>query len=245
MIFHAEKRSGFVMLDKAPLNDRALSMKAKGLLAYLLSKPPDWRPQVADICAHCNDGPRAIRAALRELERAGYATLVKERDSLGASGSQWIINEKSSKIEETPMIPEIAVLRNSRFGSPNKNKNTNKKDPRGRSCEELKNYPDRKMVADMGLTVEHIREEAIENTKRLLGISETSPFWKEWKDRIQSAPFRTSVAFTYLQDELCDPFPKDPIKNPGGRANWYFLNLDVDSPSGQLIRGCRGKRVAE
>ncbi len=242
MIFHAEKRSGFVMLDKAPLINRNLSMKAKGLLAYLISKPPDWRPQVADICANCSDGPRAIRAALRELVRAGHAALIKERGPSGACGSQWIIHEKSSKIEETPMISEIAVLRNSRNRNPNNNERQIRK-TRGRPCEELKNYPDRKMVADMGLTVEHIREEALESTKRLLGISEASPFWKEWKDRIQSAPFRTSVAFTYLQDELCDPLPKDPIKNPGGRANWYFLNLDVDSPSGQLIRGCRGKRV--
>ena len=43
-VIRVKKRpSNFVMMDKTFLEDDRLSYKAKGLLAYLLSKPDDWK----------------------------------------------------------------------------------------------------------------------------------------------------------------------------------------------------------
>ena len=105
MIFHAEKRTGFVMLDKAPINNPNLSLRAKGLLAYLLSKPPDWRPQTLDICAHCKESPAVVRSAMQELAKAGHAVLIKESGGSGRmDGSRWTIYEKPQIDNEIKQI---------------------------------------------------------------------------------------------------------------------------------------------
>ena len=42
-VIRVQKRpSSFVMMDKSFLEDTRLSYKAKGILAYLLSKPDNW-----------------------------------------------------------------------------------------------------------------------------------------------------------------------------------------------------------
>ena len=73
----------YVMLDKRPLNDAALSWKAKGIWAYLMSKPDDWMVIIEDIIKHSTDGVRAVRSGIKELEDAGYIVSVQERDEDG------------------------------------------------------------------------------------------------------------------------------------------------------------------
>ena len=67
----------FCRIPNSTLQDPALSFKAKGILAYLLSKPDGWIPQVEDISRNSNDGARAIRAGMDELRELGYAELQK------------------------------------------------------------------------------------------------------------------------------------------------------------------------
>jgi hypothetical protein len=52
--------------------DRRLSLAALGLLAYLLSLPPDQDVTAESLADR--DSPQEIRAALRELRDAGYVT---------------------------------------------------------------------------------------------------------------------------------------------------------------------------
>ena len=70
----------FARVPKSALDDPLLSMKAKGVLAYLLSKPPHWKVNVTDICSHCTDGERAIRSGIMELREVGYAKLERQCD---------------------------------------------------------------------------------------------------------------------------------------------------------------------
>jgi hypothetical protein len=72
-ILKIEKRdSPFVIMDQRPLNDVRLSWKAKGLLAYLLSKPHDWEVWVKDLVERSRDGKAAVYSALDELTKWGY-----------------------------------------------------------------------------------------------------------------------------------------------------------------------------
>lgn len=73
------RENPYVMLDKFSINDSALSWKAKGLLAYLLSKPDDWIVKEHDLVAHATDGRDSVRATIRELEAAGYLIRGKRR----------------------------------------------------------------------------------------------------------------------------------------------------------------------
>ena len=70
----------YVMIDKRVAEDPSLSWKAKGLMAYLLSRPDNWKVLVSDLVNRSADGEHAVRAGLAELERAGYIVRVRVHD---------------------------------------------------------------------------------------------------------------------------------------------------------------------
>ncbi|MDZ8227890.1 hypothetical protein [Nostoc sp. ChiVER01] len=84
-IFRAnhDKQNPYVTLDKKIINNPNLSFKAKGILTYLLSKPPEWQVRISDIQKHSTDGRESIMSGLRELENAGYFSRVQKRDQFG------------------------------------------------------------------------------------------------------------------------------------------------------------------
>ena len=76
-IYRTRSSDPFCRIPNETLQDKNLSFKAKGILAYLLSKPEDWIPQVNDLEKSSSDGEAAIRSALMELRKCGYAQLQK------------------------------------------------------------------------------------------------------------------------------------------------------------------------
>ena len=72
-IIHIEKRDRWSSISNATLEDANLSFKARGLLAYLLSKPDTWTANITELGhASVHDGEKSIRAALAELVEYGY-----------------------------------------------------------------------------------------------------------------------------------------------------------------------------
>lgn len=69
-----KQRNNYVMLNKDFLNDKRLSFKAKGILAYLLSKPDNWKVIVKDLINHTREGKASVYAGLKELKDCGYYT---------------------------------------------------------------------------------------------------------------------------------------------------------------------------
>lgn len=67
-----DKSNPYVMMDKRPLENPSLSWKAKGLLAYLLSRPDDWEIWIEDLIRRSTDGDSSVRAALKELVLARH-----------------------------------------------------------------------------------------------------------------------------------------------------------------------------
>ncbi len=61
-------QNNFVMMDKTFLEDTRLSFKAKGILAYLLSKPDNWKVIVGNLVNSSTDGKKAIYSGLKELK---------------------------------------------------------------------------------------------------------------------------------------------------------------------------------
>ncbi|MTV47741.1 hypothetical protein GJ688_01930 [Heliobacillus mobilis] len=108
-IIRVEKRSNpYAMIDKGVLNDKRLSWRAKGLLAYLLSKPDDWRVNINDLVNQSKDGRDAVYATLQELEEAGYIVSRKVREKGRFLGVERIVRETPvSSIESSnPNTPE-------------------------------------------------------------------------------------------------------------------------------------------
>ena len=72
MIILKPKSNNFVIADKHWINDKRLSLKARGILIYLLSKPEGWHVQLNDIVNQSPDGIRSVRAGIKELTDLRY-----------------------------------------------------------------------------------------------------------------------------------------------------------------------------
>lgn len=73
----------YVILDKRPLEDIRLSWKAKGLLAYLISKPDDWKVYLSELVQRSKDGADSTKSALKELRTCGYLEKYPIKDDKG------------------------------------------------------------------------------------------------------------------------------------------------------------------
>lgn len=97
----SKRENPYVMIDKYGLNDERLSWKAKGLLAYLLSKPDDWQVYESDLIKRAADGRDAVRTGLRELEKYGYLSRRQVRGESGSFGHmEYTVYERPIEIEE-------------------------------------------------------------------------------------------------------------------------------------------------
>lgn len=98
-VIRVRKRpSNFVMIDKTFLEDDRLSFKAKGILAYLLSKPDDWKVIVGNLVNSSREGKAAVYAGLKELKEYGYYQKVPIRNEQGTRIIRW-----ESTIYEVPI----------------------------------------------------------------------------------------------------------------------------------------------
>ena len=73
----------FTQIPNAWLRDTRLSLKAKGLLAQLLSHSAGWSVTTRSLSVANDCGRDAINGAVRELEDAGYLTRRQERSEIG------------------------------------------------------------------------------------------------------------------------------------------------------------------
>lgn len=79
----SKRENPYVILDKTFLSDNRISWKAKGILAYLMSKPDDWKVIIGNLINQSTDGEKSVYSGLRELEKYGYMTRERVRDEKG------------------------------------------------------------------------------------------------------------------------------------------------------------------
>jgi len=92
------------------LRDKNLSLKAKGLLSQMLSLPEDWDYTLAGLARINAEGKDAIRAAVVELEKAGYVQRRQTTDKAGKFGSnEYVIREYPVTHEPPPEGPPSAL----------------------------------------------------------------------------------------------------------------------------------------
>ena len=102
-IRRAARRHRYVIVDQAAVEDTRLSWAARGLLAYLLSRPDDWKVLVNDLKKRGNLGRDGIYALLRELRSAGYVRFERHRDDRGRMrGGSYIVSEVPAPVPASP-----------------------------------------------------------------------------------------------------------------------------------------------
>lgn len=128
----------FTQVANNVLNDMRLSFKAKGLFAYLYSKPQDWQFESRRIARASTDGKKATRSAIKELEEIGLLRRIKQKDGRmtyllsfqpvanvpkGHSAKRGHISNKDFSTNK-----EILVFKKKRGEKPMRNPDTNKFD---------------------------------------------------------------------------------------------------------------------
>lgn len=84
----------FTQIPNAWLRDKRLSYKARGLLAELMSHAPGFEVSRERLSRSGQDGDRAVRTAIAELESAGYLERSQSRSSTGQMGAAvWITKD--------------------------------------------------------------------------------------------------------------------------------------------------------
>lgn len=71
----------FTQVANSVLNDPNLSWKAKGIFAYIYSKPEDWDYSTDRMARDASDGLDSLYSGIKDLEKFGY--LVRHRLSSG------------------------------------------------------------------------------------------------------------------------------------------------------------------
>ena len=94
-VFRVERNQNYTVMSNYHLRDKSLSLKAKGLLSQMLSLPEDWDYTLAGLARINCEGRDAIRAAVGELEKAGYVTRSRVRNEKGhLQGTEYVIREQ-------------------------------------------------------------------------------------------------------------------------------------------------------
>tara|TARA_R100000654_G_scaffold14456_1_gene31116 strand:- start:15604 stop:16245 length:642 start_codon:yes stop_codon:yes gene_type:complete len=97
-----KKKTDYTVISNVFLRDERLSLKSKGLLAYVLSLPNDWVLYVSELANHHKDGISAIYSAFKELTELGYVRRKRERIEGKLGGIDYIISE-------TPILENLNV----------------------------------------------------------------------------------------------------------------------------------------
>lgn len=75
--FRVNKNNNYTVMSNYHLQDKNLSLKAKGLLSLMLSLPEDWDYSINGLVAICKENKTSIRATLNELKEFGYLIVWK------------------------------------------------------------------------------------------------------------------------------------------------------------------------
>ena len=111
-VFRIDKTKDYTVMANHHLRNKALSLKAKGLLSLMLSLPDDWDYTTKGLAMICKDGVDSICSTVRELENAGYIQRRRIRDGHGRLGEiEYTILERPVETEPSPKR-ENPVLEN-------------------------------------------------------------------------------------------------------------------------------------
>lgn len=108
-VFRVERTQNYTVMSNYHLRDKTLSLKAKGLLSLMLSLPDIWDYTLAGLARISLEGKDAIRAAVMELENAGYIHRSQTTDKSGKfSSNEYIIREYPVSHEPSSEGPSAA-----------------------------------------------------------------------------------------------------------------------------------------
>ncbi len=78
-----KRDKGYTQVSNTLLMDKTISLKAKGLFAFMDSKPDGWNFTIRSMAEQLKEGEDSIKSAIKELKQAGYIRYHKQSDGHG------------------------------------------------------------------------------------------------------------------------------------------------------------------
>ncbi len=107
------------------VNSHRISLKAKGLFAYIQSKPDGWDFSAERIASQLKEGMPTVSSALKELESHGYLTRERYQNENGYWMIQYILHDNSSLHIQIPVAENLIsgnpIQENPNTGKPSNN----------------------------------------------------------------------------------------------------------------------------
>ncbi len=82
-IIRTKKDRGYFAVSNEPFNDNRLSWEARGMMAYLLSKPDGWIVRTGDLIKQTSASKYKTQRIINELKEAGYIRRFREQNDAG------------------------------------------------------------------------------------------------------------------------------------------------------------------
>ena len=109
MVFKIEKNKNYTIMSNYHLRDKNLSLKAKGLLSFMLSLPENWDYSLSGLIAVCKEQESSIKSTLKELKEAGYLVIEKVRGEKGYFEYNYLIYEYQVSYKKVKIIQRVKI----------------------------------------------------------------------------------------------------------------------------------------
>jgi hypothetical protein len=111
IIRKANRKTNFTTVNNDFLHDVNLTWKAKGLIIYIMSLPPDWDLNVSDLKNRSKDGRDATAAGIRELIDNSYCRRIRSREKGGVfAGYDYEVSDiRFDPKTDNPVMVEIVT----------------------------------------------------------------------------------------------------------------------------------------
>lgn len=101
----------YVQIKNSALQDGRLSLRARGVMALVLSLPPEQPVSAERLAAIAKEGRDAIRKAMNELEACGYLCRIRTKGGYGKVGTEVIITDDPDLLDsatdfQSPKSPD-------------------------------------------------------------------------------------------------------------------------------------------
>ena len=101
-IHRVAKNKNYSVIHNQVLRRNDLSWKAKGIMAYILSLPDDWKVYLEEVAKHATDGKDSFRSGWNELKEVGYVDRIAIREKGKIVSWRTIIKEN---VDTKPLSP--------------------------------------------------------------------------------------------------------------------------------------------
>lgn len=101
------RNSNYSTISLTAVHDPRLTLKAKGLHTYLISRPPGWKVYKADLLNRTRTGKDALNSAMEELKVNGYLKMQRLKDVKGQyKGWTWEVYEEPQTLNTSQIKPK-------------------------------------------------------------------------------------------------------------------------------------------